>query len=88
MMHELKTWPEQFRAVLDGKKRHEWRRNDRGFEIGDELALREWDPNTETYTGSFWTYRVTWITHGPDFGIPHGYCVMSIAPVGREHHDP
>lgn len=80
-LHQLKTWPEQFRAVLDGHKRHEYRKDDRGFQVGDELGLREWDPETQRYTGSFWTYRVTWITRGPDFGIPAGYCVMSIAPV-------
>lgn len=85
-LHQLKTWPEQFRAVRDGVKRHEWRKDDRGFQVGDELGLREWDPATEKYTGSFWTYRVTWITRGPDFGIPEGYCVMSIAPLGREEH--
>lgn len=87
-LHELKTWPEQFRAVIDGKKRHEFRKNDRDFRVGDTLGLREWDPETQRYTGSFWSYTVTWITHGGAFGIPEGYCVMSIAPVGREGTPP
>mgnify|MGYP007071564969 CR=1 FL=1 len=42
--HELKTWPEPFAAILDGTKRHEVRRNDRGFAVGHALHLREWLP--------------------------------------------
>lgn len=45
-LHELKTDPEPFDAVADGRKTHEVRRNDRNYEVGDELILRR----TE-YTG-------------------------------------
>jgi len=46
MRHELKTWPEYFRATQDNKKLFELREDDRGFKIGDELHLREFDPCT------------------------------------------
>ncbi len=41
-VHELKTWPESFRAVRAGAKTHEVRKNDRDFRVGDVLVLWEW----------------------------------------------
>ncbi len=42
--HELKTWPDPFQAVWDGRKTHEVRVNDRGFTTNDLLILREFVP--------------------------------------------
>lgn len=42
--HELKTWPEFFNETRGGRKRFELRRNDRDFQVGDELLLKEWVP--------------------------------------------
>ena len=42
--HTLKTWPEFFDAIVAGEKTFELRRDDRGFNVGDLLQFREWDP--------------------------------------------
>lgn len=42
--HELKTWPEPFHAVASGLKTFEIRKNDREFEVGDILVLKEFKP--------------------------------------------
>lgn len=76
--HRLKTWPEPFQAVIDGQKRFEFRKDDRGFALGDTLVLDEWDQKTERLTGRCATALVTYIVAGPRFGIPKGYVVMSL----------
>ena len=44
MTHELKIWPQYFCRVKDGTKTFEVRKNDRGFQPGDTVVLREYDP--------------------------------------------
>lgn len=80
--HDLKCWPKPFDAVERGDKRFEFRRDDRGFSIGDILVLRRWNPQTGDYTGRWLRKRVTYLARGPEFGIPLGYCVMSLGPGG------
>jgi hypothetical protein len=80
-VHELKTWPQPFDAVYCGRKFHEVRADDRGFEVGDHLILREWDPAAKMYSGRSMEVLVTYITIGGSFGLPEDLVVMSIAPV-------
>lgn len=42
--HELKCWPEYFARIGTGQKTFEIRRNDRDFQVGDILILKEYDP--------------------------------------------
>lgn len=77
-MHELKTWPAFFDAIWKGRKTFEIRKDDRGFKVGDELWLREYDPENKTYSGDELWAEVTHMMRGPAFGIGVGYCVMSI----------
>lgn len=39
--HELKTWPEFFEQTRNGRKKFELRRNDRAYQVGDQLLLKE-----------------------------------------------
>lgn len=85
--HELKCWPSVFQAVANGEKTWEFRLNDRDFQVGDVLALVEWDPHKRYAVGPEYRQlkmRVTYIMYGGQFGIPVGYCVMSIVPLHSE----
>jgi len=44
MHHFLKIWPQYFYHVKRGTKTFEIRNNDRGFQQGDTVTLREWNP--------------------------------------------
>lgn len=75
--HELKTWPEPFQAMWDEAKRFEVRQDDRGFEVGDFLVLREWDTFREGYTGRAMRAEVTYLLRDA-FGLPPGLVVLSV----------
>jgi hypothetical protein len=77
-LHPLKTHPEPFKAIWDGRKRFDFRKNDRGFQVGDTLKLFEYDPDSDSESGRFVFCDVTYVIEG-QFGVPHGYCVMSLS---------
>jgi hypothetical protein len=80
--HELKSWPGQFQAMWTGLKRTEFRRDERGYQLGDQLELREWDPTRQEYTGFRLTARVTHLVRGPELEVPAGFVVLSIEVLG------
>jgi hypothetical protein len=82
--HELKSWPDQFQAMWTGLKRDEFRRDDRGYQLGDQLELREWDPARRQYTGFRLTARVTHLVRGPELEVPPGFVVLSIEVLGAQ----
>ena len=69
-VHELKTWPQPFAAVNARVKCWELRRNDREFEKGDLLYLREYNNTTDEYTGNHVLAEVLSVFH--DFDVPEG----------------
>lgn len=42
--HEVKCWPFAFAPIAAGDKPFEVRKDDRGYQRGDLLRIREWDP--------------------------------------------
>lgn len=75
MIHELKTLPEYFKAVADGSKTFEVRKNDRPFHVGDFLALNEYEKGD--YTGRCLIVRVTYILNDQKY-CKNGYSVIGI----------
>jgi hypothetical protein len=78
--HELKSWPGQFQAMWTGLKRAEFRRDDRGYQVGDLLDLCEWDPSRQQYTGFRLTARGTHLVRGPELEVPAGFVVLAAIP--------
>jgi hypothetical protein len=83
-VHDLKVWPEFFDALLDGSKTFEARYDDRGFEVGDVLRLREWQPASNpggnVYSGRELRREVSYVMHGGPgrFGVGTGYAILGL----------
>lgn len=75
--HELKTWPEHFQATWEGKKKFEIRKNDRDFQIGDDVSLKEYSFETDTYSGRSMIAEITYFLDFP-VGLREGYVVLGI----------
>lgn len=86
--HELKVWPNYFDALRRGDKLFEVRRNDRDFQRGHLLWLREFNPDQSQapqtwgdprYTGADLRFRISYVLHGGQFGIEPGFAVLGLA---------
>lgn len=92
--HELKCWPAYFSAVLEGKKRFELRLDDRGFEVGDFITLREW--HLGEYTGRTCQATILYILNLKEYADIKGWAwklcrdlmpnlvILSIELTGKE----
>jgi len=77
--HSLKTESEYFKAIENGIKNFELRKNDRDFKVGDRLNLQE-TINSE-YTGAGMVKKVIYILEGGKFGLDPEYCIMQLADI-------
>ncbi|MDZ5759364.1 ASCH/PUA domain-containing protein [Carnobacterium maltaromaticum] len=74
-VHELKIASEFFEAVKDGRKKFEIRKNDRNYQEGDILILKEYDPITQLFSGEAIKVEISYM---PDFPLQDGYVVFGI----------
>lgn len=75
-IHELKILPEYFEAVKNGKKTFEVRKNDRNFQVGDILILKEW--YDEKYTSKEIEKEIVYILDSNSGYVIDGYVIMGI----------
>ena len=87
-IHELKTIASYYDAVERGEKLFEVRRDDRGYQRGDIVALQRcykqriggWKVETDISGKPVkeMRFRIGWILTGGQFGIEPGYVVFSL----------
>lgn len=82
-IHYYKVHPEIFKEIKEGYKTHEIRKDDRQVRPrpGDILVLKEFNPNSQTFTGNLVTRLVTYVSEPGTFGLPSDLFVMSIIQV-------
>lgn len=60
-VHQKKIWPQFYDQVTSGKKPFDLRKNDCQYQEGDVINMREWDPDTQDYTGRGVTVDITYV---------------------------
>lgn len=95
-VHTLKTHPAYFRAVRDGTKTFEVRKDDRAFQCGDTVILTFADPDSLSApwppvfplgherpvdNRSDITRKIGFVLRGGQFGLEPGYVAFSLLPV-------
>lgn len=79
MIHELKCKSEFFRDLRTEKKNFEVRKDDRGFCVGDYLALNEINQEGQ-YTGDSLLVSISYILRNPEY-CKEGFVILGIVKV-------
>lgn len=71
-----KILPKYFKEIFTENKRFELRKDEDDVQVGDELILEEWEPETG-YTGVTEKRIVTCVLRNvPEYGLMDGYCII------------
>jgi len=75
-IHVLKIHPKYFTDFLYKRKNFELRKDDRNYQVGDLITLREYDNGA--YTGrEIKNLLICYILRDcPEFGLKDGYCIL------------
>lgn len=82
-LHELKTWSVPFDATWNGVKPYEIRKDDRDYQVGDFLWLREYSTLGNSYSGRSILAQVTYKSAGGEWGLPPDLCVLGTSVLDR-----
>jgi len=80
--HDLKILIPYFEEVIKGNKTFEVRKNDRDYQLGDILALKEFERGGG-HTGREVKAEVTYMMKGGQFGLQKGWAILSIKLKGK-----
>lgn len=81
-----KAWPEYYKAVQEGIKLFELRKDEDNVEAGDILILEEW------WNGDFTGYslkrKVIYVLRDiPQLGLNDGYCIIGLDPTDPDKYE-
>lgn len=83
-IHHCKSWTHFFDAIVKGDKKHDLRKTDRNFQIGDIIVLQKYDPVLGKYTGDECKVKITYITSNTtpcafsSAVLEKDYCILSL----------
>lgn len=81
--HELKILPQFYKSVAGNIKTFEIRKDDRDYQVGDRILLKEFDG--DNYTGRQTRKIITYILRdAKEYGLADGFCILGIQPIGWE----
>lgn len=75
--HSLKSWPQYFRSLKNGRRRFDVRFNDRDFQAGDKVCFQEWNPEIGQSTGQEFDTWIWGVYHDVP-GLQEGYVVLAL----------
>lgn len=76
--HEIKCHPKYFSRLASGDKSFEIRKNDRDYQVGDILIIKEFDPEQGWPDHGGYGTITAEITYITDFAQAAGYVVMAL----------
>lgn len=82
--HELKCHTEYFGRICSGQKTFEIRKNDRDFQVGDILVLKEYDPAKGWPDHGGYDQRRARIVYMTNYEQKEGFVVLGIE-LEKEH---
>lgn len=80
--HAVKCWVEFFEPISDGRKTFDIRRDDRDYQVGDQIVLLEYKHGIGTYTGREVACDITYVARGKKFevfGLQSGHAILAIS---------
>lgn len=75
--HELKINQQYLKLIIDGRKNWEVRKNDRNFKEGETIIVKEYLPETNSYTGREAEGTILYVFSTNEMLKP-GYVILSV----------
>ncbi|WP_323027976.1 DUF3850 domain-containing protein [Gelidibacter japonicus] len=77
MIHKIKIHEKDAKEHLRGVKPWELRKNDRNYQIGDDIEFTIVDAYNKP-TGHIYTRRIIDVFHGGVYGLQNGFCIITL----------